>query len=175
MRPRLLAALLAAASTLLVAPPAEARLGESFLRFKNSSLIRGDTLFRYEGRVGARFRFGPAPRCQVGTAMLLLDTQDGIVVQQTIILPLPRGTRDQRRIDGIAVMFLQDAGLGKADVEEAMTAFRDTYATAKNVEKAFGPEKKLNLNTFTNPQLGHILLAVGIKPEGQAPEATPAP
>lgn len=174
MRPAVVAWLV----TLLVAgvqPPAEARLGESFLRFRSSALIQGEALFRYEGRIGARFKFGPAPRCQVGTAMLLLDTQDGIVVQQTIILPLPRGTRDQRKIDAIAVLFLEDAGLGKKDVEEAMTAFRETYGTAKNVEKQFGPDKKLNLNTFTNPQLGHILLAVGLKPEGQAPEATPAP
>ena len=175
MTTRGLACLSVALLAAFLAPPAEARLGESFLRFKNSALIRGDTLFRYEGRVGARFRFGPAPRCQVGAAMLLLDTQDGIVVQQTIILPLPRYTRDQRRVDAIAILFLEDAGLEKKDVEEAMAAFRDTYATAKNVEKQFGPEKKLNLNTFTNPQLGHILLAVGIKPEGQAPEATPAP
>jgi hypothetical protein len=167
------AAVLLAAIT--SAAPAEARLGESFLRFRQSALIQGDTLFRFEGRVGARFRFGPAPRCRVGSGMLLLDTQDGIVVQQTIILPLPRHSSDQRRIDGIAVMFLEDAGLGKKEVEEAMTAFRDTYSTAKPVEKQLGPEKKLNLNTFTNPQLGHILLAVGIKPEGQAPEATPAP
>lgn len=174
MRP---AAFLALAATLLsgLAAPAEARLGESFLRFKSSALIQGETLFRYEGRVGARFKFGPAPRCQVGTGMLLLDTQDGIVVQQTIILPLPRTTRDQRKIDAIAILFLEDAGLGKKEIEEAMTAFRDTYGTAKSVEKQLGPDKKLNLNTFTNPQLGHILLAIGIKPEGQAPDATPAP
>ena len=172
---RALALLAAPLALALAAPPAEARLGESFLRFKGSALIQGDTLFRYEGRVGARFRFGPAPRCQVGTAMLLLDTQDGIVVQQTIILPLPRYTKDQRRVDAIATLFLEDAGLGKKDVDEALAAFRETYSTAKNVEKAMGPEKKINLNTFTNLQLGHILLAVGIKPEGQAPEATPAP
>lgn len=169
------AARVAVAVALGAAAPAEARLGESFLRFRNSALIQGETLFRYEGRVGARFKFGPAPRCRFGTGMLLLDTQDGIVVQQTIILPLPRTTRDQRQIDGLAVLFLEDAGLGKKDVDEAMVAFRETYSTAKPVERALGPEKKLNLNTFTNPQLGHILLAVGIKPEGQAPEATPAP
>ena len=65
------AAALAAAIALGMASPAEARLGESFLRFKTSALIQGETLFRYEGRIGARFKFGPAPRCQFGTGLLL--------------------------------------------------------------------------------------------------------
>lgn len=166
---------LALAAVLAVAAPAEAKLGETFLNFKRSELIHGETLFRFEGRIGARYRFGPAARCIFGTGMLLVDTQDGIIVQQTIILPLPRNKRDMKRIDGIAMLFLHDCGLVPKDAEEAMAAFRETYETAKNVEKPLGVDKKLNLNTFTNLQLGHILLAVGLKPDAQAPDAPAEP
>lgn len=167
------AVLLAAALAWLgTAAPAEARLGDSFIRFRGSALIAGDTLFRYEGRIGSRFRFGPAPRCRIGTALLMIDCVDGMIVQQTIILPLPHVTRDMVRMDEIATLFLEDAGLGKVEMSEAIAAFRESYTTAKPIERTIGPDKRLNLNSFTSPQLAHVLLAVGIKPDGAA---TPAP
>lgn len=174
---RLLVAL--ACLTVFTPAPAHAVLGETFLRFKNSQLLHGETMFRFEGRVGARYRFGPALRSTVGTSMFMLDTQDGIIVQQTIVLHFPRNKRDVKRVEALADLFLADAGLKPKEREEALMTFRTAYEMGKSYETAKNPELKplsfedrLNLNVFTSLSLGHILLAIGLKPDAQA---TPVP
>ena len=177
-----LAALALSLLVVLAPAPAEAKLGETFLRFKYSELIRGNEgLYRFEGRVGARYRFGPTRRNDFASSVFILDTQDGIIVQQTLILPYPRNKQDVRRVEGLAGLFLRDAGLDEKHLKEALQAFRLAYEAGKNYETGKDSqqpkltfEEKLNLNVITGVQLGHILLAIGLKPDAQAtPEPTP--
>jgi hypothetical protein len=151
--------------------PADARLGEVYTRFGRSELLQGDRLFRYEGRLGARFRFGPARGCSLGNPLMLIDVQDGIIVQQLLVLPLPRRERDAPALERLVVIFLQDAGLGGDDLREAVRAFSQTSRTGKGTRKPLGPEGRFVLDTLANPSLGQIVLAVGFRPTALAPGA----
>src|SRR5690242_5846956 len=65
--------LVAAAIALALPAPAEAKLGDSIERFSQSKLLQGDRLFRFEGRVGARYRFTGARHCAFGQGILAVD------------------------------------------------------------------------------------------------------
>ncbi|MEB3222007.1 MAG: hypothetical protein VKS61_07995 [Candidatus Sericytochromatia bacterium] len=157
------------ALTVLGAPPAEAALGDTYLRFEKSLLLQGDRLFRYEGRQGARFRFGPARGCTIGNPLLLVDVQDGLIVQQVLVLPLPRRERDMPRLEHVVGLFLQDAGLDAEARRVAARTFTETCRSGKGTRKPLGPEARWMLDTVASPALGQVVLAVGFRPTALAP------
>lgn len=158
---------------LVAFPPAvaEARLGDSYLQFERSALLQGDALFRYEGRIGARFRFGPARSNTLGNPLLYVDTQDGLIVQQLLVLNFPRQKRDVRRAEQVLALFWQDVGLRPADAELAWQAWRETLGTGKAAQKAFGPDESWTLEIHVNTELARVLVAVGLKPTALQPGA----
>jgi hypothetical protein len=164
-------ALLAASALCLGAQEAEARLGEVYTRFGSSLLLQGDGLFRFEGRQGARFRFGPARSCTLGNPLLLIDVQDGIIVQQVLVLPLPRRERDLPVLERVVAVFLQDAGLRGEDRLVAVRTFAETCRTGKGARKPLGPEARWVLDTLANPALGQVVLAIGFRPTALTPGA----
>ncbi|GEM_PF-6950895 len=160
--------LLVSVCVLSVAPkPAWAELGNTFLQFRHSPLIAGNELFRFEGRTGARFRFGAASRCPFGTAVLYLDTVDGTVVQQTLLLPLPRDLRQARLVEHIAGLFLQDSGLGAANQEKALQALRACYEGGRRTQTTLG--ERVLLLVACDPGAAHLMIVVGLKPAQGAP------
>ena len=166
---RLLAALVLFASWVacIALQPAWAELGNTFLQFRNSPLIAGDELFRFEGLTGARFRFGAASRCPFGTAVLYLDTVDGTVVQQTLLLPLPRDLRQARLVEHIAGLFLQDSGLGTTNQEKALQALRACYEGGRRTQTTLG--ERVLLLVACDPSVAHLMIVVGLKPAPGAP------
>ncbi|MEB3197346.1 MAG: hypothetical protein VKP62_09095 [Candidatus Sericytochromatia bacterium] len=168
-----IAAILGAGMLGLVSTPAEARLGDAYPRFASSHLVAGNRLFRYEGRVGARFRFGPGRENTLGNPLMYIDTQDGVIVQQVLILPLPRRSREEGRLASMTKLFLEDAGLEDKDLEQALGAFKALLSNGKTVQRALGPSDRLMLDLFANPQSGHALIAIGFKPTDLMPGATP--
>lgn len=165
-----LGALLALA--VLAAPRvADARLGDSYLQFERSSLIQGDHLFRYEGRIGARFRFGPARSNTLGNPLLYVDTQDGRIVQQLLVLNFPRQKRELRRTEKLLSIFWRDVGLGLTDTTRAWQVWRETLDTGKAAQKALGPDGSWSLDVHVSTELARVLVAVGYKPTAVDPAA----
>jgi len=160
-------------TTLLAPASAEARLGDRYTRFERSALIQGDDLFRYEGRVGARFRFGPARSNVLGNPLLYVDTQDGFIVQQILVLNFPRRKSDLRRAEKLLALFWQDVGLRSADTERAWQGWRETLSTGKAAQKPLGPEDAWTLDVFVSTELARVLVAVGYKPTALEPGAQP--
>jgi hypothetical protein len=150
---------------MLLAAPAEAKLGDKIEAFQGSKLIQGDQLFHFEGRVGARYRFTGASRCRFGQGLLAVDVDHQRIVQQIVVLPLPTNGREERTIREVAQLFLQDAGLKLPDAERqaVMEAFVSCMLNGKRVERDLG--KDYHLRIACQPQLASIMMAVGLKPE----------
>jgi hypothetical protein len=159
-----LAALLA---WLSLAAPAAAKLDDTILSFKTSPLIKGDTLFKFDGRIGARYRFSGATRCIVGNALMYLDTEDGTIVCETIVLPLPNNPRERVRIEDVCKLFLKETGLEKADTDQVWLAFVDGINAGKSLKQDLGGlnplKRKYEFNVYTNPALRSILVQVALK------------
>jgi hypothetical protein len=159
-----------AASTLLLATPAEAKLGEPIATFTRSKLIQGDSLFHFEGRFGARYRFAGARRCRFGQGMLAVDVDNNRIVQQIVILPLPTTSAEEKTIREVAAMFIDDLGLDVTDKERArvMDAFLDTLLSGKKVEQPVGTA--YDMRVYCQPQLRTIMMVVALKgEEGKQP------
>ena len=152
---------------LFLAAPAAARLDDTMLDFKRSPLIKGDTLFKFDGRIGARYRFSGATHCEFGNGLLFLDTEDGTIVQETVVLPLPNNPRDRVRIERVVMMFLKDCDLEKADLDTVYAAFQDGIQAGKSLKKDLGGinplKRKYEMNVYTNPALRSILVEVALK------------
>ncbi|MDB5098326.1 MAG: hypothetical protein JWM80_2747 [Cyanobacteria bacterium RYN_339] len=150
-----------------LAAPAAAKLDDTVLTFKQSALIKGDTLFKYDGRVGARYRFSGATRCMFGNGLLYLDTQDGTIVQETVILPLPNHPRERARLEKVVQMFLKETGLEKEDADQVYAAFEDGIQAGKSSKKdlgGFNPlKRKYEYNVYCNPALRSVLVQVALK------------
>lgn len=166
---RLLGPLLAVG--LLVAAPAEAKLGDKIEAFQGSKLIQGDQLFHFEGRVGARYRFSGARRCRFGQGLLAVDVDNQRIVQQVLVLPLPTNGREERTIREVAQLFIEDAGLQLPAKERqaVMASFIEAMLSGKRVERELG--QQYNLRITCQPQLASIMMAIGLKPGavGQQP------
>jgi hypothetical protein len=148
-----------------LSPPASAALEEPITDFKHSELIKGNALFKFDGRTGARYRFSAATHSKFGGGLLLIDTVDGIVVQETIVLPLPNGPRDRQMLEGMMKLYLKDTGLKKDDSAAVLAAFEEGIQAGKSQEKVLGSlfGHKYQLNVFTNPGLRSILIMVGLQ------------
>lgn len=147
-----------------IAPPAHAQLEESITDFKRSELIKGDTLFKFDGRVGARYHFSGATHCMFGNGLFFLDTVDGYVVQEEIVLPLPGTPRERALIESVMQLFLKDVGLGKDDNTKIWAAFEEGIQAGKTQEVPLGGFfQKHQANVFSNPSLHSILVIVGLK------------
>lgn len=159
-----LAALTAALLAAAPAPPAQARLEDPITAFKTSPLVKGDTLFKFDGRIGARYRFSGATHCSFGNGLLLVDTVDGVIVQETIVLPLPNNPRERQMMEAIMGLYIKDLGIEKADGDSVMAAFEEGIQAGKSQEKKLGGLvlHKYELNVFTNPSLHSILVMVGL-------------
>lgn len=144
--------------------PAEARLGTSIVNFERSELLRGDRLFRFEGRIGARFRFGPARRNTLGNPLLYVDTQDGRIVQELLILNFPRQTRDRRTAEQLLKLFWLDVGLSDEGIAQAERAWEKTLATGQSFQQPVGSEQAFVLDIHLSTALARILVAVGYRP-----------
>jgi hypothetical protein len=150
---------------MLLAAPAEAKLGDKIEAFQGSKLIQGDELFHFEGRVGARYRFTGARHCRFGQGLLAVDVDHQRIVQQIVVLPLPNNGREERTIREVAQLFLQDAGLKLPDAERraVMESFVSCMLSGKRIERDLG--KDYHLRIACQPQLASIMMAVGLKPE----------
>ena len=155
-----------AVSALLLAPPAEAKLGAPIATFTRSKLIQGDTLFHFEGRFGARYRFAGARRCRFGQGMLAVDVDNQRIVQQIIILPLPTSAAEERTLGEVMTLFIDDLGLQVTDRERrgVMDAFMDTLLSAKQIERPLGKDYQLKVSC--QPQLRTIMMVVALKGVG---------
>jgi hypothetical protein len=166
MRTKELAALaLLLAIGLTLAPSASAALEQPITDFKRSDLLKGDALFKFDGRTGARYRFSPATHSRFGGGLLLVDTVDGIIVQETIVLPLPNSPRDRQMLEAMMKLYLKDTGLKKDDAAAVLAAFEEGIQGGKSQEKVLGTlfGHKYQLNVFTNPGLRSILVMVGLQ------------
>ena len=161
---RLLLGCLLLSAGLVAAPPAEARWGAPIERFERSALIAGDRLFRYEGRVGARYRFSGARRCTFGNGLLAVDVEHQRIVQMTLVLPLPQTPREEVTLRGVVNLFVAELGLDlpPEEVASVRSAFLETLKTARRIERPLG--KGYELRTYCQPQLGSIMMVVGLKP-----------
>lgn len=160
----------------LLAPAgaAEARLGDAYAKFTRSRLLQGDRLFRFEGRLGARFRFGPARANTLGNPLLLIDVQDGIIVQEILILPLARRERDVPRLGRLVLLLAEDAGLDAGEADATVRAFAETCRTAKPLRKPVGPMFGWMLDILASPELGQCVVALGYRPTALTPGAVEA-
>lgn len=158
---RPLFALLALAAMLATPLPAEARLGQSITTFRHSKLLDGDTLFRYEGVIGARYRFGGASRCRFGTGLLYIDTLNGTIVQQVLVLTVPSNRREERTLQDVARLFLEDAGLERRELRVGLDALEETLATAQAVHRVVRDD--VEVNARLEPRLNSVMLIVGLK------------
>ena len=156
--------MVAAACTLLAAPPAEARLGDKIEAFQHSKLIQGDQLFHFEARVGARYRFVGARRCRFGQGLLAVDVDNQRIVQQILVLPLPTNGREERTVREVAGLFIDDLGLHVTDKERqgVMDAFLEAMNSGKRIERPLG--QRYELRVICQPQLASIMMVVGLKP-----------
>lgn len=157
--------LAAVAVWLAAAPPAAAKLEEPITQFKTSALVKGDSMFKFDGRIGARYRFSGATHCIFGDGLLLLDTVDGVIVQETVVLPLPTTPRERQLMETIMKTYIDDTGLSQDDGKVVMAAFEDGIQAGKSQQKDLGNPlwRKYQLNVYTNPSLRSILVMVGLK------------
>jgi hypothetical protein len=150
----------------LLASPAQAKLDETILEFQRSPLIKGDRLFKFDGRIGARYRFSGATRCKFGNGLMFIDTEDGRIVQQTIVLPLPNTPRERQTIEAVAKLFLEDTGLAKEYTDVVWANFQEGIMAGKSQQKTLGPLNPLathyDTNVYTNPSLHSIMIVVGL-------------
>jgi hypothetical protein len=155
--------LLAVSTFWLCASPAEAKLDAPIATFTRSKLIQGDSLFHFEGRFGARYRFAGARHCRFGQGLLAVDVDDQRIVQQTLVMPLPTTTAEEKTLREVVALFVDDLGLDVTDRERAqlLDAFSDTLLGGKKVNQPLG--KTYELRIVAQPQLRTILLAVGLK------------
>lgn len=148
----------------LVAPPAEARLGAKVEAIRQSGLVQGERMFAFEGRIGMRYRFAGGRHCLFGNGLLLLDTwDDGLVVQQTLVLPLPEGPGQERMLRHVAKLFVQEAGLPAAHRAQVLDAFERTFKTAKREEKKL--DDAYEFRTYCDPRLNGVMLVIGLTPK----------
>lgn len=147
----------------LVASPAEAKLGDPIAAFTRSKLIQGDTLFHFEGRFGARYRFAGARHCRFGQGLLAVDVDDQRIVQQTLVMPLPTTSAEETTLREVVTMFVDDLGLEMTDRErrQMMDAFSDTLLGGKKVQQPVGKDYELRI--VCQPALRTILMSVGPK------------
>lgn len=155
--------LVAAAIALALPAPAEAKLGDSIERFSQSKLLQGDRLFRFEGRVGARYRFTGARHCAFGQGILAVDVDNQRIVQQILVLPLPANRREESAIREVAGLFIDDLGLDlpPKELRGVMDAFNEGLQGAKLIERPVG---KYELRVMCQPQLGSVMMRVALKP-----------
>ena len=147
----------------LAAGPAEARLGERVDAFRHSPLL-DEKYFEFDGVVGARYRFSGGKRCTFGDGMLALDTINGTVVQQVLVMPYPENRRAERKLQEVARMFLREAGLDEEARKVALETLVMTYQTAKPGDQKVGKEKQFEVRTYCKPALRGIMLVVAMKP-----------
>jgi hypothetical protein len=157
--PALLAMLACLAAPGLLAAPAEAKLNGTIPEYAHSKLL-SDTLFRYEGRIGARYRFGGARHCRFGQGVLAVDVQDTRIVQQIMVLPLPTSSREERMLQEVARLFIEDAGLDADQGKAALAAFEDAYTTGHATEKTLG---EVELHTQCDPTHNALMIALSVK------------
>lgn len=143
--------------------PADARLGERVDAFKHSAL-NNEKYFEFEGVVGARYRFSGGKRCKFGDGLLALDTINGTVVQQVLVMPYPETYRMERQLHEVAGMFLREAGLDEESRKVAIETLVKTYQTAKPGDQKVGKEKQFEVRTYCKPALRGIMLVVAMKP-----------
>lgn len=157
--------------------PAQAHLGQSILDFDRSTLL-SDAGFRFEGRIGARYRFGPARFARFGNGLLALDVAEGIVVQELLLLPLPV-TRDmERQQRRLRAQFLAQGGFPPAHLAKAEATIQRAMERGLPQEAALGPRHRLLVRL--DLALKSYLLALQVNgPAGMAPppgaEESPEP
>lgn len=147
----------------LAPEPADARLGARVDAIKHSPLI-DERYFEFEGVVGARYLFSGGRRCKFGDGMVALDTINGTVVQQVLVMPYPETWRAERQVHEVAEMFLREAGLDGESRKVAMEALVKTYQTAKPGEHKVGKDQAFEVRTYCKPALRGIMLVVSMKP-----------
>jgi hypothetical protein len=102
-----------------------------------------------------------------GNGLLYLDTEDGTIVCETVVLPLPNHPRERLRLEKVVQMFLKETGVEKEDADQVYAAFEDGIQAGKSLKKDLGGlnplKRKYEFNVYTNPALRSILIQVAIK------------
>lgn len=171
------AALLGAALLLgLRAEAAEAILGKAVTEFTHSPLL-SDACFRFEGRSGARYRFGPARMARFGPGLLALDVADGFVVQELLVLPLPLNRHMSRENLRVQKLFLSQGGFPSKDMALAEATIQAALDRGLPQEAALGGRHRIlvRVDLALKSYLTALQLA---SPSGMAlpnPQASPEP
>jgi hypothetical protein len=139
------------------AQPAVAKLGDPIESTLKSPLLQGDRLFHFEGRYGSQYRFSGADACEFGQGLYVLDTDNGTVVRESLVMPLPASSRDEKILLKVAGMFLKEAGLDQDLGKQGQEALWHTYQTSKSFDGAVGPYW---LRSVCDPSLDQLLLSV---------------
>jgi hypothetical protein len=147
--------------------PAKGHLGQSILDFDRSSLLN-DAGFRFEGRVGARYRFGPARFARFGNGLLALDVAEGIVVQELLLLPLPITREMERQQKRLRAQYLAQGGFPSAHLPKAEAAIQAAMDRGTAQEASLGPRHRILVRL--DLALKSYLVALQVNgPAGMAP------
>lgn len=144
------------------AEPAQARLGGTPDQLANSPLLEGDALFRFEGRVGSRYRFAGARNCRFGSGLFVADVWGRRIVQEILVLPRPVGPLEERRARDVVRRLFETAGIERHEWDGLYAAYDAAVHEAKRAERKIG--RDLEVRVRCDAAFQNVMIALSRKP-----------